>query len=233
MQSTPRLAIAAPTRVQSSRSQRQPRADEFVDLDASAEQAGAETREPRRRSSPWPRSGRRTPPWRTGAGCPVLLGVRRLAAALLERRRADADHRADVVDEAILAGPVVLRDRPGVRPGAEEQLQKPPLEEVDEARKGVVVAVVQPAIGLVGGRRAAARPAARTCRESARSAAAARPALPPPPRASRREIQNRDSATAARRRLGARCASPMRGLPGASRSSRRSVANKSKRQGSA
>ena len=57
---------------------------------------------------------------------------------VVERRRSDADHRAEIGAEAVLVGPVVLGYRTGVSPGAEEQRQEAPLKDVDEARERVV-----------------------------------------------------------------------------------------------
>ena len=62
-----------------------------------------------------------------------------------------ADHRADIGAKPVLVGPIVLRDRARVRPGAKEQREEPALEDVDETRKRVV-AFEQPTVGLFGRR---------------------------------------------------------------------------------
>ena len=82
------------------------------------------------------------------------------AVALAVRRRdADAGEGADIADEAVVVGPVVMGDRPRIRPGAEEELQEAVGEDVGEAREGRVAAV-RPQIGLDGGveRQRALRP---------------------------------------------------------------------------
>ena len=71
---------------------------------------------------------------------------------LAERRGSDSDHRADISAKAILLGPIVLGDGPGVRPGAKEQRQEAPLEDVDETGEGVIP-FAKPGVCLVGDRK--------------------------------------------------------------------------------
>ena len=97
-----------------------------------------------------------------------LLRVRHRAEPAVGRR-ADADERSEIGSEAVEIGPVVLRDRPRIRPGAEEQLQEAVVQDVEEARERVV-AVERPGVRLLGRRRAAARPAARAARGTSRTA---------------------------------------------------------------
>ena len=53
--------------------------------------------------------------------------------------RAQSDGGADIGDEAVGVGPVMLGDRPGIRPGAKEQFDKAVIEEIEKARKGIVL----------------------------------------------------------------------------------------------
>ncbi len=46
--------------------------------------------------------------------------------------------RAEIGGEAVVVRPVVLGDRPRIRPGAEEELQEAVVEDVEKARKGIV-----------------------------------------------------------------------------------------------
>ena len=62
--------------------------------------------------------------------------------------RSQADDRADIGDEAVLAGTIMLSDRPGIGPRPEEQLEKPAVEQVQEAGE-CVIAHHQPAQALV------------------------------------------------------------------------------------
>src|SRR5579872_5222100 len=118
--------------------QRQPRANEFVDLDLDIEQAGDHPAQARSA-------------FRLGRDQPGKLHLGEIGQGIgaAIRWRADADRRADKGDETVLVRPVLLRDRPRVGPGAEEQGEKTALENVGEARKGVV-AIEQPVIGLFG-----------------------------------------------------------------------------------
>src|SRR5262249_19642015 len=118
--------------------EREPDADEFLDLDARADEPGE--KEPQARHALYARREQ-----------PRIFELDEImdAVAVLEPGRAEPDDRADIVAEAVLKRPVVLRDRPRIRPGAEEQREKAALEYVDEARKRVV-ARAQPRIGLVG-----------------------------------------------------------------------------------
>src|SRR5262249_7570262 len=66
------------------------------------------------------------------------------------RRRAYADHGADIGDESISVRPVMLHDRAGVRPRAKEQLQEAVVQDVEETRERVV-AHQAPCVRLLGG----------------------------------------------------------------------------------
>ena len=81
---------------------------------------------------------------------PKLGGIRD-AIEILIGLGADADSRANIGHEAIRVGAVVLDDRPGIRPGAKEQLNETMIENVEKARKGIVVGE-HVVIGLLGGR---------------------------------------------------------------------------------
>ena len=120
--------------------ERQPGADEFVDLDAHAEQSGKQAAQARGALHPRREQARI-----------FHLGEIGQRIGVAERRRADADHRTDIGAKPILAGPVVLRDRARVGPGAKEQRDEPALKNVGETRKSVV-ALQQPTIALFGGR---------------------------------------------------------------------------------
>ena len=84
------------------------------------------------------------------AGKSELCGVRH-TVQILVRARADPDRRADIGDEAVGVGTVVLRNRPGVRPGAKEQLNEAVIEQVEKARERVVLGEYV-VIGFFGGR---------------------------------------------------------------------------------
>jgi hypothetical protein len=65
--------------------------------------------------------------------------------------RSDADHRAHIGGEAVGLRAIMLADWPGIRPGAEEQLQEAMIEDVEKARKRVVAHQV-PVVRLLGRR---------------------------------------------------------------------------------
>src|SRR5262245_8739068 len=115
------------------------RAGELLDLDAEAERAGDEGAQAR--------GGLGLRAHEAGES---HFGQVRYGIEIAVGRRADPDHGADIDEEAVGLRPVVLDDRPGVRPGAEEQLQEAMIEDVEEARKRLV-AHHRPSVGLFGG----------------------------------------------------------------------------------
>ena len=123
----PSPLFACPSRDRSPGLEGEPGADEFIDLDFDVEQTADEASQPR--------GGFRLRGDEAGKG--ELGGVgNRIEIAM--RLCSDSDHRADIGDEAVVLRTVVLRDRPCIGPGPEEQLQEAMVEQVEEARKRVV-----------------------------------------------------------------------------------------------
>src|SRR5215510_1877348 len=118
----------------------EPRGGELLDLDADPEQAADEGAQARGRLGL-----RRHQP---GKG---QLGQIRHAVEIAIGQRAEADHGADIDEETIGIGAIVLHDRAGIGPGAEEQLQETMIEHVEEAGEGFVP-VQGPPIRFFGGR---------------------------------------------------------------------------------
>src|SRR5579884_823435 len=100
-------------------------ADELLDLDSDTEQAGDQLLEAR---SGFCLRGHQ-------AGKRQLAGVGDTIELMIDRR-SEPDHAAYIGNEAVFSGPIPLRDRPRIRPGAKEQLQKTIIQKVEEARKG-------------------------------------------------------------------------------------------------
>src|SRR5262245_22388177 len=115
-------------------------AGELLDLDADPEQAADEGAQARGRLGL-----RRHQP---GKG---QLGQIRHAVEIAIGQRAEADHGADIDEETVGIGAIVLHDRAGIGPGAEEQLQETMIEHVEEAGEGFVP-VQGPPIRFFGGR---------------------------------------------------------------------------------
>ena len=132
--------MLAENRVQLGRLEHETGADEFLDLRLDIEQPADGACEPRGAFC-------------LGAKKPGKLKLRRIrnAVEVLVRLGANSDRRADIGDEAVSVGAIMLRDRPGIRPGAKEQLNKAMIENVEKARERVVLCE-QVVIGLLGGR---------------------------------------------------------------------------------
>src|SRR5262249_14188454 len=103
--------------------ERETAADELVDLDGDVEGPLGETLE----------AGGALGLGRDEAG-EFELGEERQSVRLAVARRADADRRADIGEEAIFLRPVVLGDRTRIGEGTEEELEEAALEDVNEAR---------------------------------------------------------------------------------------------------
>ena len=118
----------------------QPEADEFMHLHPHAEQAGNEIAQAR-----CTLGGRRHQAGK------AHLGHVRDAVEAAKSLAGEPDMGADIALEAVVAGAVVLGNRPHISPGAEEQLEEAVVEQVEKARQGVVVGA-QILVGLVGQR---------------------------------------------------------------------------------
>ena len=135
---------------------------------------------------------------------------------------ADADHRADIVAEAVLLRPVVLGDRARVGPGAEEQLAGSGAGRCRRSagrRRRARAASDRPRRSWS----AAARPADRTCRETRDRGARGRSRPSTPPRWFEAGNSRYGFCESATNSSASGALSPMRGLSGCSRSSRRST----------
>ena len=75
----------------------------------------------------------------------------RQAVEILVRFGAEADGGANIGDETVGVRTIMLRDRTGIRPRSKEQLNKTMIEDVEKARKCVVLGE-HIVIGLFGGR---------------------------------------------------------------------------------
>jgi len=120
--------LFCPMRVRSLSLEHETRTDEFVDFDLHPEQAADQAAQTRRALG----CGRHQ------AGESHLGGVGH-RIEILERAGPDPDHGADIGHEPVRVRPVVLTDRPRVRPSTKEQLQESMIEDVEKTRKGIVV----------------------------------------------------------------------------------------------
>src|SRR3954467_2130151 len=107
--------------------EREPATDKLVDLDLDAEQSLQEPLQPRCALRPW-----RDEP------SEAQLRHIRYGIAIGEHARAQSGKGADIGDEAVLRRPVMLSNRPGVGPGAKEQLQEASVQKIEKTREGII-----------------------------------------------------------------------------------------------